>query len=189
MNEHVCELCGGEIIFRFLKGHCVPIHLSGRCFENASDSAPEKPRENLLKTKCPQCQKGVYFLRHNGGSVWLDDIPWPWPKHSCFADQNEPLPEDWLKPILPDSPSKLVRLRALKLGDKSVSVHPVLPRDLKFFKHLGDFFCQSEDDPTLFHLDNCLALVQAASSTSSKQFVFLAVGSNGCHYKLSNTLL
>lgn len=110
MNEQICELCGGEIIFRYLEGRCVPIHLNGHCFENPSNSDRKEPREALLKTRCPECQKAVYFLRHNGGSVWLDDIPWPWPKHSCFEDQSEPLPDDWLKPLLPDSPSKLVRL-------------------------------------------------------------------------------
>lgn len=185
MKEQICELCGGEIIFRYLKGRCTPIHLSGHCYENVLDVAAEKPRETLLKTKCPECHQPVYFLRHNGGSVWLDDIPWPWPKHSCFQDHDEPLPENWLKPLLPDSPSELVRLLLHKGGRNKVSVYPVLPSR----KNLGSFFCHSEDDPTLFHLDKCLALVQADLSRSTKHPVFLAVGSNGFHYKLTNTLL
>jgi len=28
----------------------------------------------------------VYFVRHNGGSVWFDSLGKPWPKHSCFFD-------------------------------------------------------------------------------------------------------
>src|SRR6266581_2790501 len=35
-------------------------------------------------TTCPVCRGSVFFLRHNGGSVWLDDLGWPWPKHACF---------------------------------------------------------------------------------------------------------
>lgn len=35
-------------------------------------------------TRCPMCGAVVYFIRHNGGSVWLDDLGAPWPKHACF---------------------------------------------------------------------------------------------------------
>lgn len=37
------------------------------------------------ETTCPKCGAVVYFVRHNGGSVWFDSLGWPWPKHSCFA--------------------------------------------------------------------------------------------------------
>ena len=36
-------------------------------------------------TACPICKNEVYFVRHNGGSVWFDDLGWPWPKHPCFG--------------------------------------------------------------------------------------------------------
>jgi hypothetical protein len=39
-------------------------------------------------TKCPQCGAEVYFVRHNGGSVWFDALGWPWPKHECFDDDR-----------------------------------------------------------------------------------------------------
>lgn len=35
-------------------------------------------------TDCPKCGDAVYFVRHNGGSVWLDELGYPWPKHGCF---------------------------------------------------------------------------------------------------------
>ena len=35
-------------------------------------------------TTCPECGASVYFVRHNGGSVWLDELGSPWPKHGCF---------------------------------------------------------------------------------------------------------
>lgn len=43
------------------------------------------------KTNCPKCNEKVYFIRHNGGSVWVDSLGWPWPKHQCFA--NDPIPK------------------------------------------------------------------------------------------------
>lgn len=37
-------------------------------------------------TSCPICSAPVFFVRHNGGSVWFDDLGQPWPKHECFPD-------------------------------------------------------------------------------------------------------
>lgn len=44
--------------------------------------------ENCL-SHCPICQSEVAFIKHNGGSVWLD-IPLgpPWYKHACFDKVN-----------------------------------------------------------------------------------------------------
>lgn len=39
-------------------------------------------------TTCPECGADVYFIRHNGGSVWVDELGWPWPKHGCFDDSS-----------------------------------------------------------------------------------------------------
>lgn len=36
------------------------------------------------KTTCPTCGQAVFFVRHNGGSVWFDALGQPWPIHSCF---------------------------------------------------------------------------------------------------------
>lgn len=38
-------------------------------------------------TSCPVCGADVFFVRHNGGSVWFDELGWPWPKHGCFDDE------------------------------------------------------------------------------------------------------
>jgi hypothetical protein len=35
-------------------------------------------------TTCPQCGSDVFFVRHNGGSVWFEHLGWPWEKHGCF---------------------------------------------------------------------------------------------------------
>lgn len=39
-------------------------------------------------TTCPKCGAPVYFVRHNGGSVWFDSLGPPWPKHECFVDDT-----------------------------------------------------------------------------------------------------
>ena len=59
-------------------------------------------------TRCPECDADVFFVRHNGGSVWLDPpLGWPWYKHPCLyrddqrradersalVDPNTPLPQ------------------------------------------------------------------------------------------------
>lgn len=35
-------------------------------------------------TLCPICGEEVFFVRHNGGSVWFDELGPPWTKHECF---------------------------------------------------------------------------------------------------------
>jgi hypothetical protein len=40
-------------------------------------------------TTCPECGAEVFFIRHNGGSVWVEELGWPWPKHPCM-DRQEP---------------------------------------------------------------------------------------------------
>ena len=40
---------------------------------------------------CPEpgCGEQVYFIRHNGGSVWVDPpLGWPWPKHRHCNDSE-----------------------------------------------------------------------------------------------------
>ena len=39
-------------------------------------------------SRCPKCGADVFFIRHNGGSVWVDELGWPWPKHGCFDDSS-----------------------------------------------------------------------------------------------------
>lgn len=48
-------------------------------------------RDFCHPTRCPKCGANVYFIRHNEGSVWVDDLGWPWPKHPCFdPDSDDP---------------------------------------------------------------------------------------------------
>lgn len=51
---------------------------------------------NQPNARCPICGVSVFFIRpQGGGSVWLDELGPPWPKHPCMAyeDVRESFPE------------------------------------------------------------------------------------------------
>lgn len=94
-----CKYCGEEIEFRHVGGQIIPIHPNGgwHCGtwsgEDAGGSGSsrlevrefEESNEGFTRpTNCRECGARVFFVRHNGGSVWFDDLGWPWPKHGCF---------------------------------------------------------------------------------------------------------
>lgn len=86
-----CSRCGGEIEFRYIDGRCIPLHFSGGCGGSARSEVNDYPGyrrsrdSSCFRTKCPKCGDGVYFIRHNGGSVWIDPpLGPPWPKHPCM---------------------------------------------------------------------------------------------------------
>ena len=82
-QTEICQFCGGEIVFRVIRGVVTPIHqgnsncIGRSLYRNDSEGIPHF-------TKCPKCGGFVIFLRSNGGSVWLESLGWPWPKHPCF---------------------------------------------------------------------------------------------------------
>lgn len=86
-SNETCHFCGGEIIFRIIRGVTTPIHVGDtKCIGR---SLFRRDREGVpFETQCPRCQGNVIFLRHNGGSVWLDSLGWPWPKHGCFLEET-----------------------------------------------------------------------------------------------------
>lgn len=47
---------------------------------------------------CPKCRRPVFFVRHNGGSVWFDALGQPWPKHPCMATEPD---MRWLQKGIP----------------------------------------------------------------------------------------
>ena len=94
-----CKICGEEIIFRTIDGAKRVYHIhGGDCGGSGASSTsrnggtfsyrwPHHAGDFRKPTACPICGDKVYFIRHNGGSVWLDEIGWPWPKHTkCFGD-------------------------------------------------------------------------------------------------------
>lgn len=84
----LCSECGGEIDFRHIDGRIVPIHRSGHCpgvgVTAAQSIGFQHEKDICHPTKCPECRRMVFFIRHNGGSLWVDSLGWPWPKHPCF---------------------------------------------------------------------------------------------------------
>ncbi len=83
-----------------MNGRCVPIHPGGGWY-CASSSAPShytqvsrdgewRDPDFTRPAHCPVCGDDVYFIRHNGGSVWVDPpLGWPWTKHGCFVQSDE----------------------------------------------------------------------------------------------------
>lgn len=90
----VCRRCNSPIEFRYINGHCIPMHISGGCtsFERKCNDYSGDRRSDeseCFSTNCPECGDEVFFVRHNGGSVWLDSpLGWPWYKHGCFEIES-----------------------------------------------------------------------------------------------------
>ncbi len=135
-----CQNCGQEIEFRYVGGRCVPIHPDGgwHCgsWTDSGSSAgwhrSHEPRVwrsvNFARpTTCPECGDRVYFIRHNDGSVWVDELGWPWPKHACFDQPNTATHafHDWSK--------KIARNKKPNLGVVSC-IRPSLSGESNFFE-------------------------------------------------------
>lgn len=44
--------------------------------------------DSCRTSKCPVCHAQVYFVRHNGGSAWFDELGPAWPKHPCLTGES-----------------------------------------------------------------------------------------------------
>jgi len=98
MLYKTCDHCGGETEFRCIDGLRVPLHVGGGCSGGGDGGSWRRPPpvhpSSVVRSfessgwrepsRCPRCSADVYFVRHNGGSVWLDDLGPPWPRHGCF---------------------------------------------------------------------------------------------------------
>lgn len=91
----ICSRCGQQIEIRHVNGRRVPLHLEGNCGHASSRGPNDYTKRTVsfestcFRTSCPECNKPVYFLRHNGGSVWLNPpLGYPWPKHPCLYNSN-----------------------------------------------------------------------------------------------------
>src|SRR4051812_4220020 len=106
-----CNRCGGEIIIRYMNGVPRPIHLSGGCSGGSGGSGISTRTVSVPETRvysestdgfcratiCPTCGGEVFFVRHNGGSVWFDELGWPWPKHGCFDNLHVHVQLPWVE--------------------------------------------------------------------------------------------
>jgi hypothetical protein len=77
-----CAFCGREVIFRNIDGRVVPLHPEGGC-PNGGVGRKAK----VLEKNCPKCGQNAFYVTHNGGFFWVDELGPPWPKHPCFPTQ------------------------------------------------------------------------------------------------------
>jgi hypothetical protein len=82
-------------------------HLGGG---RSDELQPWEKHDFTKPARCPKCGAGVFFIRHNGGSVWVDELGWPWPLHGCFEPPVGPLL------VFGSWSSKMARLKNSKLG-------------------------------------------------------------------------
>lgn len=92
-----CIHCGETIEFRYIDGRSIPLHLNGGSCNGGSISVNYSgysrcEESSCSTTHCPECGEEVYFIRHNGGSVWIDPpLGWPWYKHGCMDTNRSTL--------------------------------------------------------------------------------------------------
>jgi len=61
--------------------------------------------EFCISRTCPKCTKNpVWFIRHNGGSFWVENLGSPWTKHPCFNTTEQG--EDPFQLLLFDPPAE-----------------------------------------------------------------------------------
>jgi len=112
-QKEACQFCGGEIVFRVIRGIATPLHTGDEKCEGRS--LYRKEQEGIAHpTKCPRCKGSVFFLRNNGGSVWLDSLGWPWPKHPCF-ENDAPTPSTFSQKARTLKDAKLMFVKYLGL--------------------------------------------------------------------------
>ena len=83
----VCDVCGRPVEFRTIRGVVRPMGCS--CHSPNPQTNMSESTDFVSHCRCPVCHTSVYFIRHNGGSVWLDELGSPWPKHHCFNQRKE----------------------------------------------------------------------------------------------------
>jgi len=120
----ICSRCGSEIEFRYIDGRCVPLHLyGGGCSGSARSDVYDyagysrSKESSCFLTSCPECGDKVYFIRHNGGSVWIDPpLGLPWYKHHCM-DHSYAVAKGIRSPVVTESAlAKFRRREGLIIG-------------------------------------------------------------------------
>lgn len=94
MSSYQCEFCGEELKFRVIGGATIPLHPKGSTCEGKRYYRAENI-DKCLRVPCPVCEESVYYVRHNGGSVWFDSLGWPWEQHPCMDRRLHTIPKHW----------------------------------------------------------------------------------------------
>jgi hypothetical protein len=91
-GNQICNKCGNVVVFRHIHGALVPIHPSGLCGSRHTQKTNVSNLDSYRNflTNCPLCYEKVFFIRHNGGAVWLDPpLGSPWNIHPCFKSEDK----------------------------------------------------------------------------------------------------
>jgi hypothetical protein len=89
----ICDKCGQPVEFRFIDGRPIPLHFDGGCSGSRGSGDNDRVRKSVesscVRTSCPRCAEPVFFIRHNGGNVWIDPpLGPPWYRHPCMDDSD-----------------------------------------------------------------------------------------------------
>lgn len=161
MSTYCCEFCGEDLDFRIIGGTTVPLHPAGSTCRGKKYYRSENI-DRCVFTYCPKCEGEVYFVRHNGGSVWFDRLGHPWPKHPCF-DGADRLPKVW-RDATNDPAAKVVNLWLYGLlrgedgGAFRVTEHIWEKRPILKGKDLERLLCRPGFREKLERLDGTLAI-------------------------------
>lgn len=112
-----CDRCGAVVEFRYVAGRPrpVPIHRCGAAWGDASFEHSAATQPGCFPTRCKHCKAAVFFIRHNGGSVWVDPpLGHPWMKHKCMHPEDVKVGKSLQLVSLPRS--HLIHPRALLLA-------------------------------------------------------------------------
>jgi hypothetical protein len=122
-NHGNCD-CGfggvshGKSVWNVVQPHCVKYSPNRRTAEIGTVI-----HDYCRSTSCPVCGDIVYFVRHNGGSVWFDELGWPWPIHSCMQNNLDAI---WSRLRL-DNMDKESRLNVGMVTKVDCSVDELFP--------------------------------------------------------------
>jgi hypothetical protein len=93
-----CKYCDEKIVWAQMSaGQWLPMDPEVGGKHDCGESTPRPAKRTVWRyrdddfcrpTSCPQCGAEVFFVRHNGGSIWFDELGFPWPKHACFDDDD-----------------------------------------------------------------------------------------------------
>lgn len=107
MSDKVCPDCGASVKIRTING--LPVPIGCQCQGGSPGPVARVRRSRFLDLDfrrarpCRYCGAPVFFVRYNGGSVWLDELGRPWPKHGCYYNQpSGPAVTSWLGENVPN---------------------------------------------------------------------------------------
>jgi hypothetical protein len=123
-NLTFCTTCGYEIKWRTIDGKRTP--MGCRC-DYGEHGLSQFFRDRAMSTTCPKCRERVYFVRHNGGSVWFDQLGEPWWKHACFGGdlpKSAILAPKWVSLTKIETTDLGQQIMFVSHGDESWELYP-----------------------------------------------------------------